>query len=52
MYIHTEIRLVSGSIQQRDSLPSSPKETTIPESDSSDETSPYEDFREYEKQQQ
>ncbi|XP_057533189.1 protein SABRE isoform X1 [Amaranthus tricolor] len=50
---HTKkFRSRKGSIQQRDSLPSSPKETTIPESDSSDETSPYEDFREYEKQQQ
>lgn len=39
-----------GSIQQKDSLPSSPKETTIFESDSSSESSPYEDFRDYEKQ--
>ncbi|KAH9605088.1 hypothetical protein KSS87_000957 [Heliosperma pusillum] len=44
---HTKkFRSRKGSIQQRDSLPSSPKETTIFESDSSSESSPYEDFQE------
>ncbi|KAL9272149.1 SABRE-like protein [Drosera capensis] len=36
----------AGSSQQRDSLPSSPKETTIYETDSSSGSSPYEDFHE------
>lgn len=35
-----------SSSQQKDSLPSSPKETTIFESDSSSGSSPYEDFHE------
>lgn len=44
---HTKkFRSRKGSSQQRDSLPSSPKETTIFESDSSSESSPYEDFHE------
>uniref|UniRef100_A0A803LK69 FMP27/BLTP2/Hobbit GFWDK motif-containing RBG unit domain-containing protein n=1 Tax=Chenopodium quinoa TaxID=63459 RepID=A0A803LK69_CHEQI len=48
---HTKkFRSRKGPIQQKDSLPSSPKETTIYESDSSSESSPYEDFRDYEKQ--
>lgn len=48
---HTKkFRPRKGSIQQRDSLPPSPKETTIYESDSSSETSPYEDFHEHETQ--
>ncbi|KNA17373.1 hypothetical protein SOVF_080580 [Spinacia oleracea] len=46
---HTKkFRSRKGSIQQKDSLPSSPMETAIYESDSSSETSPYEDFRDYE----
>ena len=50
---HTKkFRSRKGSIQQKDSLPSSPKET-IYESDSSGESSPCEEFRlEYEKQPQ
>ncbi|KAL9229212.1 hypothetical protein vseg_004701 [Gypsophila vaccaria] len=44
---HTKkFRSRKGSTQQRDSLPSSPKETTIFESDSSSESSPYEDVPE------
>ncbi|GMH14037.1 hypothetical protein Nepgr_015878 [Nepenthes gracilis] len=39
-------RALKGSTQHRDSLPSSPKETTIYESDSSSGSSPYEDFHE------